>query len=89
METLFKKCGSKKFYYSEEKDNKLILDDEGITELFESLKVDFENPVIGHIMINIMEMQRAEEAEKYHVYNLLKNTRTKSFAELAMKIPDL
>ena len=40
-------------------------------------------------MINIMEMQRAEEAEKYHIYNLLKHTRTKSFAELAMKIPEL
>lgn len=45
-----------------EKDNKIILDDVGLTELFEVLKVDFENPVIGHIMINIMEMQRAEEA---------------------------
>ena len=53
------------------------------------LKIELENPVIGHIIINIMEMQRAEEVEKYHLYNLLKYTRTKSFTEVAMKVPEL
>ncbi len=40
-------------------------------------------------MMNIMEMEKAEEAEKHHIYNLLKYTRSKCFSEVALKIPEL
>jgi hypothetical protein len=34
-----------------------------------------ENVVIGHIMINVMQMKKAGEATKDNLYNLLKYTK--------------
>ena len=55
----------------------------------EILHIDLSNIVIGHIMINVMEMKKAGIVEKQNLYNLLQYTKSRSFKEVSGKIGNL
>jgi uncharacterized protein YrzB (UPF0473 family) len=59
-----------------EGENVKIINEDGLEKLFSKvLKIDMTNIVVGHIMINVMQMKKAGEATKDNLYNLLKYTK--------------
>lgn len=85
------------YYQVIENERRVINNEDVIAELFgDILRIDMENIVIGHIMINVMEMKKAGYVEKHNIYNLFQytkftfiNCRSKSFKEVQGKIANL